>query len=446
MSNPKATSNVDAPIYNIKAVVSQTGLNPATLRAWERRYGFPHPQRTEGGHRLYTARDIETLKWLIARQEEGVSISHAIELWRSYAERGEDPVQRKRELATGPTDQLVVDLEGVQIDQLRRAWVTSCLSFDREMAEQVLSRAFAQYDPETVCFEVMRKGLAEVGDGWYDGQVTVQQEHFTSALSVKRLELLIAATPPPSHPERIVVATAPGDYHIFSSLLVTFLLRRSGWDVVYLGADIPVDDLEATIAQIRPALVIVSAQLLHTAATIKEIAQALQTQPVTLAFGGLVFNKMPELQKLIPGHFLGKTLEKAVHRAAGLIGQPGSDLQWTAPSETYQRALTQYRERRALIESHVWGTFIATNRPIEYLAAINHDIALTIEAALKLGDVNLLDNDITWIEYLLMSYRQPRSSIIDYFRAYYQAARIHLAEPAEAVVGWLSRLIQDNHH
>ena len=49
-------------VYNIKAVVLETGLKPPTIRAWERRYGLPSPQRTEGGHRQYTQRDIDTLK------------------------------------------------------------------------------------------------------------------------------------------------------------------------------------------------------------------------------------------------------------------------------------------------------------------------------------------------------------------------------------------------
>ena len=41
------------PTFNLKVVIRETGLKPDTLRAWERRYGLPDPQRTEGGHRLY---------------------------------------------------------------------------------------------------------------------------------------------------------------------------------------------------------------------------------------------------------------------------------------------------------------------------------------------------------------------------------------------------------
>ena len=93
-----------------------------------------------------------------------------------------------------------------------------------------------------------------------------------------------------------------------------------------------------------------------------------------------------------------------------------------------------------MIESHIWGTFIATNKPTEQLASINDDIARTVEAALKLGDVGLLQSDIAWLEHLLMSYRLSRAAIIDYFLAYYQASRIHLGESAHIVADWLAHI------
>ena len=81
------------PTFNLKVVIRETGLKPDTLRAWERRYGLPDPQRTDGGHRLYSRRDIEMLKWLMARQDEGVSISRAVNLWQSLEGEGKDPLQ-----------------------------------------------------------------------------------------------------------------------------------------------------------------------------------------------------------------------------------------------------------------------------------------------------------------------------------------------------------------
>ena len=80
------------PTYNLGAVLRETGLKADTLRAWERRYGLPPPQRTSGGHRLYTQHDIGTLKWLMARQQEGLSIARAVDLWRQIEGEGQDPL------------------------------------------------------------------------------------------------------------------------------------------------------------------------------------------------------------------------------------------------------------------------------------------------------------------------------------------------------------------
>jgi methanogenic corrinoid protein MtbC1 len=437
----ESNTNNKTPVFNIKAVVKQTGLNPATIRAWERRYGFPSPRRTEGGHRQYSQRDIDTLNWLIARQDEGMSISHAIELWRSYVEKGGDPLESMMMVTLEPVARPALPVAGQRIEELRQAWISACLDFDREKAEQVLAQAFALFSPNVVCIEVLQKGLAEIGGGWYEGQVTIQQEHFASALSVQRLETLIAAAPPPTRPERIIVATAPGDYHIFSPLLLTYLLRRQGWDVIYLGADVPAAELESTVEHVQPEIVVISAQLLHTAAALKEVASTLQDLNIMLGFGGLVFNQMPELRQLIPGHFLGQTLEGAIQRISEMIAGRPPLLHQVGSLEIYHKALAQYMERRSLLESHIWGTFVATNKSTDHLADINDDMAEMIIAALKLGDASLLQADINWIEHLLMGYRLPKEWIHDYVLAYYQAAKTHLGQSASMIVDWLSQLV-----
>src|SRR5215212_5212614 len=70
----------DRPSYNTAAVEKQTGLRPATFRAWERRYGFPKPRRLSGNQRLYSDQDVAAIRWLVRRTGEGLSISHAIRL------------------------------------------------------------------------------------------------------------------------------------------------------------------------------------------------------------------------------------------------------------------------------------------------------------------------------------------------------------------------------
>src|SRR5829696_10532160 len=89
------------PAYNLKVVLKETGIAADALRAWERRYGLPMPQRSAGGHRLYSQRDIETVKWLLKRQAEGLSISRAVDMWNEQIGSGTDPLAGSASAAFG---------------------------------------------------------------------------------------------------------------------------------------------------------------------------------------------------------------------------------------------------------------------------------------------------------------------------------------------------------
>ena len=217
-------------------MLKETGLKADTLRAWERRYGLPEPERSSGGHRLFCQRDIDTLKWLIARQDEGLSISRAVELWRGMEQQKKDPLQV---MPLGPAPDKRQYPVGIAVDELRLSWIQACKAFDENRAEQILTQAFAQFPPESVCLDVLVKGLSEIGEGWYQGQVSVQQEHLASSLAIRRIEALLTAAPPPAYPGTILVLCPPDDQHTFSPLVLTYLLRRRGRMAIFLGANVP---------------------------------------------------------------------------------------------------------------------------------------------------------------------------------------------------------------
>src|ERR1700682_116496 len=76
----------DVPLFNTKAVVQQTGIAAPTLRAWERRYTILSPERAQNTYRLYSERDIATIRWLKERVDTGIAISQAIALLRHMSE------------------------------------------------------------------------------------------------------------------------------------------------------------------------------------------------------------------------------------------------------------------------------------------------------------------------------------------------------------------------
>jgi DNA-binding transcriptional MerR regulator len=432
------------PTYNLKVVVQETGVKPDTLRVWERRYGLPEPERTPGGHRLYSERDIAIIKWLTDRKAEGMSISRAVALWHSLEAEGSDPLHLSAPspalTSPAPTPTLPT---GAGIAELRHKWVAACLNFDEQRAEQIATQAFALYPPEAVTLEVLQKGIAELGERWYQGEVTVQQEHFGSALAIRRLDALIMAAPPPSRPGRILVACPPQEEHVIPSLIMTFFLRRRGWDVVLLGANVPLERLESTLATARPKLVIMPAQQLFTAASLLDMGVALQEARVPLAFGGRIFNLIPELRRRIPGHFLGERLDEGLQTAEYILATSHLPPVPSAPiiPASYEEALTHYRRQRPQIEARVLSSLRDGGIQADHLALANVDLARNLVAALRLGDISFLGTDLEWIEGLLENFRLPAGQLESYLRAYRAALKAELDGQGKPIVAWLDRAI-----
>jgi DNA-binding transcriptional MerR regulator len=447
------TPGKDTPVFNLKAVVRETGLKPDTLRAWERRYGIPTPQRASSGHRLYSENDIEMLHWLVARQEEGLSISRAVELWQRLSEAGELPTApagragQPTYLAPGggphtPAGGNAGGLPAGVVAEMLERWVDACLQFDEQGAEQVLSQAFALFSPETVCFDIIQAGLARIGEGWYLGRVTVQQEHFASALALRRLESMLAATPPPTRPGRLLVGLPPEEQHTFVPLMITLLLRRRGWDTIYLGANVPVESFAETLEKTRPTLVILTAQQLHTAASLAEMGEVLLQQRVPLAFGGLVFTRVPAVVKAIPGHYLGPRLDGMVPNLEQLMTNLRLQPALRTPSAEYRTALGHFRAEQAAVEAEVWRHFQRSPLAPRMLAAANAHFSSNIAAALTLGDLDFLSADIDWVEGLLTYHAGlPADSVDAYLEAYLDACRTVMDPRGAPLVRWLAQLV-----
>ncbi|WP_448591958.1 MerR family transcriptional regulator [Thermoflexus hugenholtzii] len=417
------------PAYNLRAVVRETGIRPDTLRAWERRYGLPRPHRTRGGHRLYSRRDIEIIRWLMAREAEGMRIGQAIALWRALEAEGQDPLAARP--ARPAPDPLAA---------LRVSWIEACLRFDEEEAGRILSEAFAMHPVEQVCHQVIEAGLGEIGERWYRGEATAQQEHFASALAIRRLNALIAAAPSPTRPQRILIGCPPEESHVLPALLLTLFLRRRGWEVIDLGPDIPLLRLEEALTAIRPHLVVLLAQMLPTAATLADAAEVVARQGIPLGYGGRIFQR-PGLGDAIPGAFLGTTWEEAVSRAEALValGRPIPPL---APlPEAFGRALQAYRAARPQLELEIWQACGTAQALLESLDLGPMTPLRIMEAALRLGRPEAVAEEWRWAAGLLRHHGRSVAPLAELARAYAGALRrllsgeppvIQLAEVLEA--------------
>jgi DNA-binding transcriptional MerR regulator len=429
------------PTYNLKAVQKETGLTADVLRAWERRYKLPQPHRTAGGHRLYSEYDIQILKWLHARQVEGLSISHAVELWKETIEAGQDPLA-KYPLASPPAQH--IPTQDTRTEILRQQWLDATLAFDSLNADEVLNQAFAIYPIETVCTEILQQGISEIGALWLLDEASVQQEHFATAQAYRRLETLISATPQPIRRQTILLGCPPGEQHTFSLLLLNLFLRRQGLKVVYLGADIPTDQMSETTRTIQPDLIVLAAQQLSTAATLRSALLTLRGLGIPLAFGGLIFNRVPDLRQHIPAHFLGNTLDAAVQMIERLLVTSMPFPSTSNVDTTYQELSRLYQQRRTLIEKTLLETLPKDGFPTEYLAQANSYFGSALSAVLEFGNLTFLEPDLDWVKRLLTGRHIQSERLTPYLLTYSQAIDKELGKAGMPITAWIGHYVMQN--
>jgi MerR family transcriptional regulator, light-induced transcriptional regulator len=313
MAQPLPLAQLSAsPVFNTKAVARETGVPADTFRAWERRYGVPRPQRTAGGHRLYSERDIATIRWLRDRTDEGVNISHAVMLLTNTLDAtevmpdGNDEARAFRQL----TDQIVEALAIFNIPQ----------------ADQILSEAFSIYPLERVLLELVQPAMVEIGERWHRGAINVAVEHFATQFIRRKLASLLTIFEGGAHRATIVVGCAPGELHDLGALLSALFLVRRGWHVIYLGPQVPLFDLLETVEAVKPSLVCLSASTMETALELIPVARGLaQAYPwLHVGYGGRVFNVNPELRHSMPGIFLGQDARELVDIAVQLLSRGSS--------------------------------------------------------------------------------------------------------------------------
>jgi MerR family transcriptional regulator, light-induced transcriptional regulator len=430
------------PAYNLKVVLKETGIAADTLRAWERRYGLPMPQRSAGGHRLYSQRDIETIKWLMKRQGEGLSISRAVDLWNEQIASGTDPLADLAQTASPSTIPVPYKSTDTTLDLLRADWVEACLNFSESTAEQILNQAFSLFPVEAVCIEVLQKGMSEIGERWYQNRASVQQEHFASSLAMRRLDALLSASPAPTRNQTVLVGCPPEEWHTFTPLLLALLLRRRGLNVIYLGANVPADQFSVTVKNIKADLVVLVAQQLITAATLQQTALVLSSQDIPVAFGGRVFSIHPELPASFSGYFLGHDLPGALDQIEVLLNKKLRPPQPRSASPAHIAAHQAFVSKRGQIELTLREWIEPLSMAPENINTGIHFLGENITAALQLGDLSYVSSEVEWLKVLLQFHQAEPEQLIHFMETYSAAVNKNINGQGEPIFDWFASEVE----
>lgn len=223
--------------HPIGVVAERTGLTPDVLRVWERRYRVVEPNRSPGGQRIYSDADIERLSLLYRATRGGHGISHVAPLGNAKLEE----LVREIESSSARLPERFVQTSQPQ-DSIERAMAFT-RALDPNGLESVLRRSVAHAGIITFIDAFAAPFLRAVGDSWHAGQLTVAQEHLATAV-VQRVvsdnaPRLAGADGSPA----IVVGTLEGERHATGALMAAATAASDGWRVIYLGADLPSEQI-----------------------------------------------------------------------------------------------------------------------------------------------------------------------------------------------------------
>lgn len=217
----------DEAAWSIAAAARATGLTQHTLRAWERRFGFPAPVRLPSGHRRFTTEQVERLKLIRRALTQGHRASAVVPL----------PVERLHallpSLAAEP-DPAAHWCAGV-IEHLR--------SFNLQAVASALRHASAALGVRVFLEERVLPLLVEVGTRWERGQLDIRHEHLLSETLEDELRALRLALEPGSEGRPLLLAALPGELHGLPLHVVALAAAARGRRVRLLGLDTPLEEI-----------------------------------------------------------------------------------------------------------------------------------------------------------------------------------------------------------
>ncbi len=228
--------------YSIGAVARMTGVAPETLRAWERRYRAVAPARDEHG-RTYSDAEVHKLRLLAALTARGHTIGRIVGL--SLPE-----LESLREKAAAVPATRTLDLDSLYL---------ALEAFDAMALDRELGRFASLLAPREFVIEVAVPFLRGVGEGWHTGRFSVAHEHLASAAVRTALGALVRLAGSGAGKPRIIFATPSGERHEFGLLGAALLATTAGAFPLYLGPDLPAEDVELAVRQVNPVAVVVAA-------------------------------------------------------------------------------------------------------------------------------------------------------------------------------------------
>jgi DNA-binding transcriptional MerR regulator/methylmalonyl-CoA mutase cobalamin-binding subunit len=216
--------------FPMRTVSAITGVNPITLRAWERRYGLIRPARTPKGHRLYSQKDIELVNRIVRLLDRGISISQVSNsLGNSVAE-----AVANRQQESGPWH------------GYRERAIDAVVRFDENHLDALYNQALALYPIDIVTERLLLPVLVVLGERWQNTEGSIAEEHFFGAFMRNKLGARFHHRHKNADGKKLLVCCLPGEHHEIGVMLFSLAAHDHGYRIVYLGTNMPLRELALT--------------------------------------------------------------------------------------------------------------------------------------------------------------------------------------------------------
>ncbi len=258
----------------IRTVSSMTGVNPVTLRAWERRYKLIRPTRTPKGHRLYSMADIALINQVVTLLEGGMAIGQV----QQVINRAQQPPAADQKQSQQRFE-LWAPYQERMLESIQR--------FDENALDEHYSEILALYPIDVVTGRLIVPLLQELGWRWQRGHGTgVAEEHFFSVFLRNKLGARLHHSNRHQDGPMLLAACLPGEHHDVGLLLFTLVALEWNYRVVLLGANTPLDQLAAVAGRIAAQAIVLAAVVYPGPAIMAQLAELAPAATVPVFAGG----------------------------------------------------------------------------------------------------------------------------------------------------------------
>ncbi len=228
----KPNGDDDLQLWPMGAVTRRTGIGEHTLRAWERKFGFPSPLRLDSGHRRYPVEQVQQLLLINTALHCGYRAGDVVPLAKDELE---DLLRACGALDTGAP-------AGITRAIIEKT-LNLCRRFDRDGLSAAFSRDAALLGVGPFLRERVVPLLREVGESWARGELEIRHEHFFSEVLEDHLRALRAPLEASGSGRPVVLATLPDELHGLGLHIVGLAVAAAGRKVRVLGPHLPVEEI-----------------------------------------------------------------------------------------------------------------------------------------------------------------------------------------------------------